>query len=58
MNSIQLNPTIPVEIEGYGQGEAVVLLDYGTSVDLMWLVFLDSDRSSIIVPNNKIKKSN
>ena len=54
--NIQLDPTIPVTVEGHGDGDAVALLDYGSVSDLMWLVFLQSDGSSIIVPNNKIKK--
>lgn len=37
---LQLNPSIPV-ITPKGSGEAIVLLDYGSEHDLMWVVALD-----------------
>lgn len=58
MNSLQLEPSIPVEVEGYGLGEARIMLDYGPDKELFWVVFLDEDGRSIIAPNTKIKKSN
>lgn len=57
MNSLQLNPSIPVEVVDKGTGKAVVMLDYGPDEELYWVVFLDKDNKSIIVPNTNIKGS-
>ena len=55
---LQLNPTIPVEVDKLGPAEAICIFDYGQEKDLMWLVFLDSSGQSIFVHNSDIKKYN
>ena len=37
---LQLNPTIPVYTNGHGDGEAIVLIDYGPNVNTVWVVRL------------------
>lgn len=57
MQIIQLNPTIPVEVKDHGSAEAVAIFDYGLDRDVMWLVFLDKDGTSIFATNSSVKKS-
>lgn len=35
---LQLNPTIPVYCKEHGDGEAIVLIDYGPDVNTVWMV--------------------
>jgi hypothetical protein len=37
---LQLNPTIPVWCKGHGEGEALIVMDYGLNVNTVWLVRL------------------
>lgn len=57
MTTTQLSPSISVDVEGFGKGEALFLLDYGPDKDLYWIVFLDDSGKSIVASNNSIKKS-
>lgn len=34
----QLNPTIPVHTKEHGDGEAIIVIDYGTDVNTVWVV--------------------
>jgi hypothetical protein len=37
---LQLNPTIPVYCKQHGDGEAILVIDYGPNVNTVWLVRL------------------
>ncbi len=37
---LQLNPTIPVWCKEHGEGEALIVMDYGLNVNTVWLVRL------------------
>lgn len=37
---IQLNPTIPVACKDHGDGEAILVIDYGINVNTVWVVRL------------------
>lgn len=51
--TIQLNPPIPVDVLGKGEGYAVGWIDYSQEHDLFWVVFLDN-RECWIVPNKEV----
>lgn len=38
---LQLNPSIPVFTNSHGDGEAIVLIDYGPNVNTVWVVRLE-----------------
>lgn len=35
---LQLNPTIPVLAKDHGDGEAILIIDYGPDVNTVWVV--------------------
>lgn len=37
---LQLNPTIAVHCKGHGDGEAIMVIDYGPDVNTVWVVRL------------------
>ena len=37
---LQLNPTIPVKCKDHGDGEAIIIIDYGINVNTVWVVRL------------------
>jgi len=41
MTFTQLNPTLPMTVEGKGAGYAVAVIDYGPEHHLIWVVALD-----------------
>ncbi len=41
MNFTQLNPTLPMTVEGKGSGYAVAVIDYGPEHHLIWVVAMD-----------------
>lgn len=47
----QLNPCIPVQVEGKGKGVAVAVIDYSQEHDLMWVVITDAAGEFWCVPN-------
>lgn len=51
---LQLNPSIPVETPR-GNGQAVVLIDYGSEHDLYWVVLLDDSRECWTFSNREIR---
>lgn len=57
MEMLQLNPSVPVEVNGYGPGEAYVLISYGIDIEPTWIVFIDESGESLQVKNSALKKS-
>lgn len=37
---LQLNPTIAVKCKDHGDGEAIIVIDYGINVNTVWVVRL------------------
>lgn len=37
---LQLNPTIPVSCRNHGDGEAILIIDYGLDVNTVWVIRL------------------
>lgn len=58
---LQLNPTIPVRVEGLtgswptGRGYAFALLDYSQEHNTLWLVAYDSDGQVWWVPQKYVR---
>ncbi|WP_269716617.1 hypothetical protein [Caulobacter sp. NIBR2454] len=47
----QLNPTIPMTVEGKGKGYAVAVIDYGQEHHLIWVVVMDDTGEIWSAPN-------
>jgi hypothetical protein len=41
MTFTQLNPTLPMTVEGKGSGYALAVIDYGPEHHLIWVVAID-----------------
>ncbi len=52
---MQLDPTLPVEVEGKGKGYAIMVIDYGENHNLVWVVIMDDTREIWCVQNQEIK---
>lgn len=51
----QLNPPIPMTVEGRGKGYAIAVIDYGQEHDLLWVVALDASGEIWAVPNPQVR---
>lgn len=52
---IQLNPSIPVNVLGKGNGEAVGWIDYSKEDDLLWVVAMDETGEVWCIPNKDLR---
>jgi hypothetical protein len=52
---LQLNPPIPVYVNGRGSGMAHALIDYGIEHHLHWVVFIDATTECWTIPNPQIR---
>jgi hypothetical protein len=55
MSMLQLNPQIPVYVEGRGTGRAIGWIDYSCEDHLMWIVAFDDGGEVWTLPNPKIR---
>ena len=55
MSFSQLNPTLPVQVEGKGNGSAIAVIDYGEEHNLIWVVALDDSGEIWCSPNPKVR---
>ena len=55
MSFTQLNPTLPVTVEGKGKGYAFAVIDYGQEHHLIWVVALDKSGEIWSAPNPKVR---
>ncbi len=55
MNLTQLNPTLPMTVEGKGSGYAVAVIDYGPEHHLIWVVALDESGEIWSAPNPQVR---
>ncbi len=53
----QLNPSLPVTVEGKGKGYAFAVIDYGQEHHLIWVVALDDTGEIWSAPNPKVRMS-
>lgn len=51
----QLNPTIPVTVDGKGKGYAFAVIDYGQEHHLIWVVALDDCGEIWSASNPKVR---
>ena len=54
----QLNPCIPMTVEGKGHGSAIAVIDYGQEHNLIWVVALDGSGEIWCSPNPKVRLQN
>ena len=55
MSFTQLNPSLPVTVEGKGRGTAFAVIDYGEEHNLIWVVALDDNGEIWCSPNPKVR---
>jgi hypothetical protein len=55
MSFSQLNPSLPVTVEGKGKGVAFAVIDYGEEHNLIWVVALDESGEIWCSPNPKVR---
>jgi hypothetical protein len=55
MTITQLNPTLPMTVEGKGSGYAIAVIDYGPEHHLIWVVALDDTGEIWSAPNPQVR---
>jgi hypothetical protein len=55
MSFTQLDPPLPVTIEGKGKGFAFAVIDYGQEHNLMWVTGLDATGEIWCAPNPLVR---
>ncbi|MGZ3367250.1 MAG: hypothetical protein ACXU8S_01475 [Phenylobacterium sp.] len=55
MSFTQLDPTLPVTVEGKGKGYAFAVIDYGQEHHLIWVVAIDGSGEIWCAPNPKVR---
>ena len=55
MSFSQLNPSLPVTVEGKGKGVAFAVIDYSEEHNLIWVVALDESGEIWCSPNPKVR---
>jgi hypothetical protein len=51
----QLDPTLPMTVEGKGQGYALAVIDYGPEHHLIWVVAIDATGEIWSAPNPTVR---
>jgi hypothetical protein len=51
----QLDPSLPVTVEGKGKGYAFAVIDYGQEHHLIWVVALDETGEIWSAPNPRVR---
>ncbi|NBB17222.1 hypothetical protein GVN21_17815 [Caulobacter sp. SLTY] len=51
----QLDPCLPVTVEGKGKGYAFAVIDYGQEHHLIWVVALDDSGEIWSAPNTRVR---
>jgi len=55
MSFTQLDPQLPVTVEGKGAGYAFAVIDYGQEHNLIWVVALNDSGEIWCSPNPKVR---
>ena len=58
MSFQQLEPALPVRVEGKGAGYAFGVIDYGQEHNLIWVVALNDSGEIWCAPNPKVRMLN
>ena len=51
----QLDPQLPVFVEGKGKGLALAVIDYGAEHNLIWVTAIDASGEIWCAPNPKVR---
>ena len=51
----QLDPTLPLTVEGRGDGYAIAVIDYGPEHHLIWVVAIDATGEIWAAPNPTVR---
>ncbi|OYX66176.1 MAG: hypothetical protein B7Y88_04570 [Sphingomonadales bacterium 32-64-17] len=51
----QLDPALPVFVEGKGKGLALAVIDYGPEHNLIWVTAIDSSGEIWCAPNPRVR---
>ena len=51
----QLDPTLPLNVEGKGDGYALAVIDYGPEHHLIWVVAIDATGEIWAAPNPTVR---
>lgn len=54
----QLNPPLPLHVEGRGPGLAFAVIDYGPEHNLIWVTAIDDTGEIWCAPNPKVRMGN
>lgn len=54
----QLNPPMPVSVQGKGKGYAIGVIDYGQEHNLIWVTALDENGEIWCAPNPIVRLAN
>ena len=52
---VQLNPPLPVTVEGKGAGYAIAVIDYGQEHNLIWVTAISSTGEIWCAPNPRVR---
>ena len=55
MTFTQLDPTLPMTVEGRGKGYAIAVIDYGPEHNLIWVVAIDDTGEIWCAPNPQVR---
>lgn len=55
MTFTQLDPTLPVSVEGKGDGFAFAVIDYGQEHNLIWVTAITATGEIWCAPNPKVR---
>ena len=55
MSFTQLDPTLPMVVEGKGSGYALAVIDHGPGHHLSWVIAIDETGEIWAVPNSEVR---
>ncbi|NBW06959.1 MAG: hypothetical protein EBR82_02915 [Caulobacteraceae bacterium] len=55
MSFTQLDPSLPVTVEGKGKGYAFAVIDYGQEHSLIWVTAIDDTGEIWCAPNARVR---
>ncbi|MET4682616.1 hypothetical protein [Brevundimonas faecalis] len=55
MTFTQLEPTLPIRVEGKGDGYAFAVIDYGQEHNLIWVTAINETGEIWCAPNPKVR---
>ena len=55
MSFTQLDPALPIRVEGKGEGYAFAVIDYGQEHNLIWVTAINDTGEIWCAPNPKVR---